>query len=115
MGLEDKAAQEKFHERAGEYKGDNRRISATPDHYKDYNSTRDSHLSDDQLGTLSLEAWRSHLRNKHDYLPDRRISPTVYLDHIKVFGATLTDFKRQRNALNLWDRRHYNSNTKGTV
>jgi hypothetical protein len=55
LGL-DKSAQEKFHERAGEYKGDNRRVSPTPDHYKDYNSTRDAHLSDDQLGTLSLKS-----------------------------------------------------------
>ncbi len=47
LGL-DKSAQEKFHDKVGQYKGDNRRVSPTPDHYKDYNSTKDAHLSDDK-------------------------------------------------------------------
>jgi hypothetical protein len=51
---------------------------------------------------MALEAWRSHLRKKHEYLPDRDIASSVHLDHLKVLSSALTDFKRQRTALNLW-------------
>jgi hypothetical protein len=51
---------------------------------------------------MSLEAWRSHLRKQHDYLPDRDIPKSVHLDHIKIISSAITDFKRQRTALNLW-------------
>jgi hypothetical protein len=98
----DKSAQDNFHERASEYKGDNRRVSPTPDLFQHYNAARDTHLSDGQLGVMALEAWRSHLRKKHEYLPDRNIASSVHLDHLKVFSSALTDFKRQRTALNLW-------------
>ena len=86
----------------GPYKGYNRRISPTPDHFKDYNAARDAHLSDGQLSAMSLEAWRSHLRKMHEYLPDRDIPKSVHLDHIKILSAAITDYKRQRTTLNLW-------------
>jgi hypothetical protein len=101
LGL-DKSAQDKFHERASEYKGDNRRVSPTPDLFQYYNAARDAHLSDGQLGVMALEAWRSHLRKMHEYLPDRDIPKSVHLDHLKVLSSALTDFKKQRTALNLW-------------
>ena len=97
-----KAAQENFHSKMGPYKGYNRRISPTPDHFKDYNAARDAHLSDGQLSAMSLEAWRSHLRKMHEYLPDRDIPKSVHLDHIKILSAAITDYKRQRTTLNLW-------------
>ena len=85
-----------------DYKGHNRKISPTPDHFENYNAARDAHLSDGQLSAMSLEAWRSHLRKQHDYLPDRDIPKSVHLDHIKIISAAITDYKRQRTALNLW-------------
>ena len=66
-----KSAQHNFHSKMGDYKGYNRTIAPTPDLFRNYNAARDAHLSDGQLSTMALEAWRSHLRNKHDYLPDR--------------------------------------------
>ncbi len=51
---------------------------------------------------MALEAWRSHLRKMHEYLPDRDIAKSVHLDHLKVLSSALTDFKKQRTALNLW-------------
>ncbi len=79
-------------------------MSPTPNHYKDYNSTKDVHLSDDQLGTLSLEAWRSHLKNMHEYLPDRKISPATHPHHVKALNAALTEYKRQRDKLGLYGK-----------
>jgi hypothetical protein len=101
LGL-DKAAQESYHDIASVFKGHNRRVSPTPDLFQHYNAARDAHLSDGQLGVMALEAWRSHLRKKHEYLPDRDIASSVHLDHLKVLSSALTDFKRQRTALNLW-------------
>jgi hypothetical protein len=51
---------------------------------------------------MALEAWRSHLRDKYDYLPDRALPKEVHLDHIKTISSAITDYKRQRTALNLW-------------
>jgi hypothetical protein len=65
-------------------------------------TARDTHLSDGQLGVMALKAWRSHLRKMHEYLPDRDIAKSVHLDHLKVLSSALTDFKKQRTALNLW-------------
>jgi hypothetical protein len=101
LGL-DKAAQDTFHDRASEYKESNRRVSPTPDLFQHYNAARDTHLSDGQLGVMALEAWMSHLRRKHEYLPDQEIASSVHLDHLKVLSSALSDFKRQRTALNLW-------------
>jgi hypothetical protein len=69
---------------------------------ENYNAARDTYLSDGQLGVMALEAWRSHLRKMHEYLPDRDIAKSVHLDHLKVLSSALTDFKKQRTALNLW-------------
>jgi hypothetical protein len=101
LGL-DKSAQANYHSKMDDYKGRNRRISPTPDHFENYNAAKDAHLSDGQLVAMSLEAWRSHLRKQHDYLPDRDIPKPVHLDHIKIISSAITDFKRQRTALNLW-------------
>ncbi len=98
----DKSAQENYHSKMNDYKGRNRRVSPTPDHFENYNAARDAHLSDGQLVAMSLEAWRSHFRKQHDYLPDRDIPKPVHLDHIKIISSVITDFKRQRTALNLW-------------
>jgi hypothetical protein len=70
LGL-DQSAQDNYHSKMDDYKGRNRRISPTPDHFENYNAAKDAHLSDGQLVAMSLEAWRSHLRKQHDYLPDR--------------------------------------------
>jgi hypothetical protein len=101
LGL-DKSAQANYHSKMDDYKGRNRTVSPTPDHFKNYNVAKDAHLSDGQLVAMSLEAWRSHLRKQHDYLPDRDIPKPVHLDHIKIISSAITDFKRQRTALNLW-------------
>jgi hypothetical protein len=101
LGL-DKSAQENFHSKMGDYKGYNRRVSPTPDLSENYNAARDAYLSDGQLGVMALEACRSHLRKMHEYLPDRDIAKSVHLDHLKVLSSALTDFKKQRTALNLW-------------
>jgi hypothetical protein len=101
LGL-DKSAQENFHSKMGDYKGSNRRVEPTPDLLENYNAARDTYLSDGQLGAMALEAWRSHLRKMHEYLPDRDIPKATHLDHLKVLSSALTDFKRQRTALNLW-------------
>jgi hypothetical protein len=97
-----KSAQENFHSKMGDYKGYNRTVAPTPDLFKNYNAARDAHLSDGQLTTMALEAWRSHLRDKYEYLPDRALPKEVHLDHIKIISSAITDFKRQRTALNLW-------------
>ncbi len=101
LGL-DKSAQENYHSKMDDYKGRNRRVSPTPDHFENYNAARDTYLSDGQLGAMALEAWRSHLRKMHEYLPDRDIPKATHLDHLKVLSSALTDFKRQWTALNLW-------------
>jgi hypothetical protein len=98
-----KAAQYSFHDIASVFKGHNRRVSPTPDLFQHYNAARDAHLSDGELGVMALEAWRNHLRKKHEYLPDRDIASSVHLDHLKVLSSALTDFKRQQTALNLWE------------
>jgi hypothetical protein len=103
VGL-DKVAQERYHDRVCDYKGGNRRVSPTPDHYKSYSSTKDAHLSDEELGIMASEAWRSHLRNMHDYLPDRKIPPATHLDHVKVLNAAITDYKRQWSNLGLYGK-----------
>jgi hypothetical protein len=100
LGL-DKAAQDRFHDVASVYKGHNRRVSPTPDLFQHYNAARDTHLSDGQLDVMALEDWRGHLRKKHEYLPDRDIASSIHLNHLKVLSSALTDFKRQRTALNL--------------
>jgi hypothetical protein len=46
-------------------------VSPTPDLFQNYNAARDTYLSDGQLGVMALEAWRSHVRTMHEYLPDR--------------------------------------------
>jgi hypothetical protein len=69
-----------------------------------YSSTKDAHLSDEELGIMALEAWRNHLRNMHDYLPDRVIPPATHLDHVKVLNAAITDYKRQWSKLELYGK-----------
>jgi hypothetical protein len=102
LGL-DKSAQENYHSKMVDYKGRNRRVSPpTPDLFENYNAARDTYLSDGKLGVMALEAWRIHLRKMHEYLPDRDIAKSVHLDHLKVLSSALTDFKKQRTALNLW-------------
>jgi hypothetical protein len=58
VGL-DKVAQDKFHDRVCDYKGDNRRVSPTPDHYKNYSSIYEGRASVGRIignhGIRSLE------------------------------------------------------------
>jgi hypothetical protein len=54
---------------------------------------------------MALEAWRSHLRHMHDYLPDRIIPNATHLDHVKILNAALTDYKRQWEKQGLYGRR----------
>jgi hypothetical protein len=71
LGLE-QSAQDNYPSKMDDYKGRNRRVSPTPDHFQNYNAARDAHSSDGQLSSMALEAWRSHLRKQHDYLYERQ-------------------------------------------
>jgi hypothetical protein len=48
-----------------------------------------------------LSAWRYQLRKRREYLPDRRLPDQVHLDHVKILGAALRDFKKLRIEANM--------------
>ncbi len=70
----------------------------------------DGLYTDEEMGHLTLEAWRTRLRAMHEYIPDRAWEEHVHLDKVKVLQAALSNFKRSvaeqhlhgRDVLNYW-------------
>ena len=52
--------------------------------------------SDAELVKQSLIAWRTHLKSRGDYRPDRRLPDETHLSHAKILMAALTNFKAER-------------------
>jgi hypothetical protein len=73
------------------FRGFNRNISLDPSEVK---HRPDGCYTDEEIGILSLEAWRTRCRRLHDYVPDRHWDIEVHLDKVKILQAALTNFKR---------------------
>jgi hypothetical protein len=73
-------------------KGDNRNKVEVP--VSRVTSRVDRLYTDEEMGHLTLEAWRARLRAMHDYIPDRAWAQHVHLDKVKVLQVALSNFKR---------------------
>jgi hypothetical protein len=76
-----------------------RRIEPDVELWHDYKPG--SSFSDHEVERMALNAWRYQLRKKAEYLPDRRLPDQVHLDHVKILGAALRDFKKLRIDTNM--------------
>jgi hypothetical protein len=84
-----------------EFRGSNRRIPLAPSEVK---HRPDGCYTDEEIGILSLEAWRTRCRKLHDYVPDRHWDLEVHLDKVKFLQAALSNFKRDPDARQLSGR-----------
>jgi hypothetical protein len=73
--------------------GPMRDVDPEPQLWLDYNKPGSCH-TDFDLEKMARYAWRHHLRENQEYLPDRRLPDHVHLDHVKILGAALLDFKK---------------------
>ncbi len=73
-------------------KGDNRNRVEVP--VSRVTPSANGLYTDEEMGHLTLEAWRARLRAMHDYIPDRAWAEHVHLDKVKVLKAALSNFKR---------------------
>jgi hypothetical protein len=79
---------------ARDTKGDNRIKAEVP--VSRVTPRVDGLYTDEEMGHLTLEAWRARLRAMQDYIPDpdRAWAEHIHLDKVKVLQAVLSNFKR---------------------
>jgi hypothetical protein len=56
-------------------------------------SRDDGLYTEEEMGRLTLEAWRARLRAIHEYLPDRAFSEDYHLMKIRILQAALSHVK----------------------
>ncbi len=63
-------------------------------------SRADGLYTEEEMGRLTLEAWRTRLRAMHEYMPDRLYSAENHLTKVRILQAALSHMKTNTWELN---------------